>query len=1128
MKGVLITIILLFIACSVYAEWTIVATYTITGKASGLAYDGTYLYYGIYGADGGRVFRFDPSTGQEILLFNNPTINDSYGMTYDGQYLWITDHTSPSSTPAYAMQLDFQGNVISQFDLPDHYMSGIAYDDGDFWVMTYYPDPGVVYKVSNTGQILQQFVPPNDQPWDICLEGDDLWTVDYWAYTIHKVTQTGTILESQMSEIQRPAGIVYDGQYLWYLAGAVGAPSTLYKVDLGGTGTPVINVSFNTYDFGNVIIDETASTNLTISNNGTGDLVINDITFLSDVFETDAILPITLEQNENTSIEISFTPDNWGEFIDTMTIHSNDPITPAKQISLSGYGLFPEAHFVATPDNLDYGLVRVGADTGRFFTISNQGMTNLQISNIGFSDQSFFIDDTVQLPINLAVREEYNLRIWFNPSTTGQIVANATFSTNDPDNPQPSITIVGSGQTVDLSLGAVLWSYQIQGGASSNIRAIQAIPDIWGNGLDDVIVCGEDNYVRAYNGNSSGTADVIWEQFIYSGNVYSFRGLSISGDLNGDDYHDVVVGTTGGDRSVRAYSGKTGELLWQFNTNIYGNGGWVYQVDARFDFNSDGVPDVLASTGDDNNNQGPKRIFLINGATGSMIWERYAQGPAFSVIGVQDFTGNGIPDVIAGASNEAESQAFVHGINGATGAIEWTMQPAGTSVWALSQIDDVNGDGIPDVLIGSFMGGGNYYALDATDGSIIWSGSTGASLIMQFEVLGDVNGDGYNDIAIGHVSSHAAVFSGEDGQYIWSQNVADNAWYIANGGDLTGNGINDLFVGTLYQSNYAYFIDSTDGEILLSIATGTPVDAIGSIPDVTGDNSREMIVGGRNGSIRCFSGGPVTLPDPGYISGNVEIAEGPGVVTEVVISANGESVNPDENGDYIIAVQPGTYTVTASLLGYISPSVSGVVVHVGETTSGVDFIMMMLPLLPPVALEVDDYTGLFTWEEPQSPDQYFPESYNVYLDNVLIENTTDLEWTYEDLVYNTTYLAGVSAVYYTGESEIVTIEFTYTGVGVDEEPLPIVTKLHGNYPNPFNPDTTIHFSLETSSHVIIDIFNIKGERVKRLVNEDLERGNHHKIWDGKKESGKQLASGIYFYSFIAGEYRETGKMLMLK
>mgnify|MGYP001189153895 CR=1 FL=1 len=1128
MKSFIIVVLVLIAVCPAFAEWTIVASYPISGKASGLASDGTYLYYGIYGTDGGRVFRFDPVSGQETLLFNNTTINDSYGMSYNSQHLWITDHTTSPSAPAFALQLDLTGNIIGQFNLPDHYMSGIAYDGGNFWVMTYYPDPGTVYKVTPTGTILQQFTPPNNQPWDICKQGDNLWIADYNANMISKVSQTGTLLESQTSEIQKPAGIAWDGQYLWYVAGALSAPSTLYKVDLSGTGTPEIGVSFDAHDFGNVVMNQTSTVDLTVSNPGTGDLSLSSITFSSAAYSTTATLPITLAPNGSTVVPITFSPDNWGEFPAEMSIHSNDPLSPVQLVNLSGYGVFPSAHIEVSPSALDYGPARIDADTGRFFTLSNQGNTSLQINSISFSNPAFFVDGSIQLPITLAAREEYPLRIWFSPGSVGEINAMASLGSNDTGNPQQSINLTGAGMTVDLAMGAQLWDFQTLPGTFTNIRAIKAISDIWGNGKDDLMICSEDYYLRALNGNSSGTADVIWEQYIYSGPVSYYRGLYVTGDLNNDGIQDVVIGTAGGDRSVRAYSGKTGTPLWMFSTTMYGEGGAVYQVDARRDFNNDGIPDVLAATGDDIYEAGPKRIFLLNGVTGAMIWERYAFGPAFSVISVADFTADGIPDVIAGASNEAETQAWVRAINGATGAIAWSAQLAGTSVWALAQIDDLNGDGVPDLMAGSFQGSGHYYAYNAATGGLIWSGSTGASLILQLEVLGDVNNDGYNDIAIGHVTPHTAVISGHTGQYIWSQDTADNAWYLANGGDLTGDGINDIFVGTLYQNNAAYYVNGTDGTILSTLWTGTPVDAIGALPDVTGDNSREMIIGGRNGSVRCFSGGPVTLPNPGFISGNVSISGGPGLVTNVVVTAGTVSASPNAGGDYTLTTAPGTYEVTASLPGYYAAPVSNVTVTAGSTTPDIDFTLQILPLLPPVDLTVNAQTGVINWLPPSSTPQYLPSSYKIFLDGTLVGNTEELHWTLSGLTPNTSYLAGVSCLYPTGESEAATLQFTFTGSGADDPTLPHMTRLWGNYPNPFNPETVIHFSLASRSPVIIDIFNVKGQRVKRLVQADLDRGDYHRTWDGRDESHAQQASGLYFYRFTAGSHTETGKMLMMK
>ncbi|MCK4654336.1 MAG: T9SS type A sorting domain-containing protein [Candidatus Cloacimonetes bacterium] len=94
---------------------------------------------------------------------------------------------------------------------------------------------------------------------------------------------------------------------------------------------------------------------------------------------------------------------------------------------------------------------------------------------------------------------------------------------------------------------------------------------------------------------------------------------------------------------------------------------------------------------------------------------------------------------------------------------------------------------------------------------------------------------------------------------------------------------------------------------------------------------------------------------------------------------------------------------------------------------------------------------------------------------------------------------------------------------------PSVAKLYGNYPNPFNPSTTISFSVsQTSSFVTLDIFNIKGQKVKTLINEALSAGQHSVVWNGKDEKGKNVSSGVYFYKLNTGNYEKTKKMILLK
>jgi hypothetical protein len=89
-----------------------------------------------------------------------------------------------------------------------------------------------------------------------------------------------------------------------------------------------------------------------------------------------------------------------------------------------------------------------------------------------------------------------------------------------------------------------------------------------------------------------------------------------------------------------------------------------------------------------------------------------------------------------------------------------------------------------------------------------------------------------------------------------------------------------------------------------------------------------------------------------------------------------------------------------------------------------------------------------------------------------------------------------------------------------------------NYPNPFNPTTTIDFNLTENTFVTLEIFNIKGQKVKTLVADNMQAGYHSMVWNGKNNAGKSVSSGIYFSNFGTNnensDYTSVKKMLLLK
>ncbi|MDO9576349.1 MAG: PKD domain-containing protein, partial [Candidatus Cloacimonadales bacterium] len=116
---------------------------------------------------------------------------------------------------------------------------------------------------------------------------------------------------------------------------------------------------------------------------------------------------------------------------------------------------------------------------------------------------------------------------------------------------------------------------------------------------------------------------------------------------------------------------------------------------------------------------------------------------------------------------------------------------------------------------------------------------------------------------------------------------------------------------------------------------------------------------------------------------------------------------------------------------------------------------------------------------------------------------------------------------YDSLSDSVTVTVRWDGVFVDEL-LPKVTKLLGNYPNPFNPTTTIRFSLCEPGVAKVDIYNIKGRLVKHLLDCEYPIGYHNVTWDGTDNSGKPVSSGVYFYRMKTQTYSKMRKMILLK
>jgi hypothetical protein len=102
------------------------------------------------------------------------------------------------------------------------------------------------------------------------------------------------------------------------------------------------------------------------------------------------------------------------------------------------------------------------------------------------------------------------------------------------------------------------------------------------------------------------------------------------------------------------------------------------------------------------------------------------------------------------------------------------------------------------------------------------------------------------------------------------------------------------------------------------------------------------------------------------------------------------------------------------------------------------------------------------------------------------------------------------------------------GKAVTLKALPTVYALAQNFPNPFNPTTTIEYSVPTTGHTSLVVYNLAGQKVRTLVNETQAPSFYKVVWDGKNNSGMTVATGTYFYKLVSGNYSKIVKMTLIK
>ena len=235
----------------------------------------------------------------------------------------------------------------------------------------------------------------------------------------------------------------------------------------------------------------------------------------------------------------------------------------------------------------------------------------------------------------------------------------------------------------------------------------------------------------------------------------------------------------------------------------------------------------------------------------------------------------------------------------------------------------------------------------------------------------------------------------------------------------------------------------------------------------------------------------------------------------------------DSKGYYCLEnIQQGVYTFEATKNGYEVYTQTGIRIIAEDTTvhnitldEKKEYALVTIHLITNNEQPISD--ALVRLENPEQLYEQNVSSETVIFEAVLYGIYT-LSVKHQD--YHDFFLPELAI---NEEQIIIDVELETLNV-LDLVDVPSETALIANYPNPFNPSTNIMFHLASASNISIDIYNIKGQRVRNLVNEYYLAGKHQKIWDGKDNQGREASNGVYFYQMKADDYTALRKMVLIK
>ncbi|MFA5032474.1 MAG: PQQ-binding-like beta-propeller repeat protein [bacterium] len=416
--------------------------------------------------------------------------------------------------------------------------------------------------------------------------------------------------------------------------------------------------------------------------------------------------------------------------------------------------------------------------------------------------------------------------------------------------------------------GTLLWSFH----GTESMTCVSSIRDVNGNGFNDVLVGTWNDTLFCFEGKSQDSAIILWT-FTFGRFDDLITDTDTISDVNGDGICDVVVSSFG--HEVFCLDGQSGDTIWMFYANSVKNlfpkekSSTYTWLQPMGDVNGDGICDVVVV---------PRELykaFCIDGASkdsATVLWSFPLSGYArssYSVTSLKDVNGDSVAEAVIGASESSgHPVSCVYCISGKTGDTLWIYDNPEMAAECVSTIEDVNNNGTQDVLLGTQLTPYKAYCLEGNTGKVIWEYSAGANMLKIISI-DDINGDGKREAILGCGSGSGgylvACIEGDSdslGHLLWSFPAGYIVNHLEQTSDIDGDLIRDIAVGT--WNGHIFCISGKTGTPIWSYS-GTDTTSFGDImgmttlKDVNGDGFDEVVGvtyggGSHHGEVWCISG----------------------------------------------------------------------------------------------------------------------------------------------------------------------------------------------------------------------------------------------------------------------------------